>query len=60
MKYFVYVIESDEGFRYKGMTDNLDRRIAEHNGKTLSFWTKRGKNWKLIYKEEFESKTEAI
>jgi len=60
MKYFVYVIESDEGFRYKGMTDNIEKRLIEHNGKILSFWTKRGTNWKLIYKEEFESKTEAI
>jgi putative endonuclease len=30
------------------------------NDKSLSFWTKRGTNWKLIYKEEFETKTEAF
>ncbi|MCW8822668.1 MAG: GIY-YIG nuclease family protein [Ignavibacteriaceae bacterium] len=60
MKYFVYVVESDEGFRYKGMTDNLERRLVEHNDKLLSFWTKRGTNWKSIYKEEFESKTDAL
>jgi len=60
MKYFVYVVESDEGFRYKGMTDNLERRLGEHNDKLLSFWTKRGTNWKLIYKEEFGSKTDAL
>jgi putative endonuclease len=60
MKYYVYVIKSDEGFVYKGMTDSLERRLAEHNDKILSFLTKRGTNWKLIYKEEFESKTEAL
>jgi len=60
MKYFVYVVESDEGFRYKGISDNLERRLVEHNDKLLSFWTKRGTNWKLIYKEEFESKTDAL
>jgi len=60
MKYFVYVVESDEGFRYKGITDNLERRLVEHNDKLLSFWTKRGTNWKLIYKEELESKTDAL
>ncbi|MCH7723763.1 MAG: GIY-YIG nuclease family protein [Bacteroidetes bacterium] len=51
--YYVYVIESKEGFIYKGMTDNLEKRLVEHNNKTLSFWTKRGTNWKLIYNEEW-------
>jgi putative endonuclease len=60
MKYFVYVIESKEGYIYKGMTDNLERRLGQHNEKSLSFWTKRGTNWELVYKEEFESKTEAL
>ncbi|MCH7771648.1 MAG: GIY-YIG nuclease family protein [Bacteroidetes bacterium] len=58
--YYVYVIESKEGFIYKGMTDNLEKRLVEHNNKTLSFWTKRGTNWKLIYNEEFDNKTEAL
>ena len=60
MKYYVYVIQSKEGYRYTGMTEDLDLRLKQHNDKTLSFWTKRGTNWKLIYKEEFESKTEAL
>lgn len=60
MKYFVYVVESKEGFIYKGFTDNLERRIVEHNNKSLSFWTKRGKDWKLIYNEEFANKTDAL
>jgi len=60
MKYYVYVIRSKEGFLYKGMTDNLERRLVEHNNKELSFWTKRGTEWKLIYKEEFDNKTEAL
>ncbi len=60
MKYYVYVIRSKEGFIYKGMTDNLKRRLVEHNNKALSFWTKRGIDWKLIYNEEFDNKTEAL
>lgn len=60
MKHYVYVIRSKEGFLYKGMTDNLERRLVEHNNKELSFWTKRGTEWKLIYKEEFDNKTEAL
>ena len=57
--YYVYVIESKEGFIYKGMTDNLERRLVEHNNKALSFWTKRRTDWKLIY-NEFDNKTEAL
>jgi putative endonuclease len=59
-KFYVYVIKSKEGFLYKGMTDNLERRLIEHNDKLLSFWTKRGTDWKLIYKEEYDNKTEAL
>ena len=58
--YYVYVIESKEGFIYKWMTDNLEKRLVEHNNKALSFWTKRGTDWKLIYKEECDKKTEAM
>jgi len=60
MIYYVYVIRSDERFQYTGLTEDLEKRLIDHNEKKLSFWTKRGTNWKLIYKEEFESKTEAL
>ena len=56
MKYCVYVIKSNEGFHYTGFTEDIDKRLIEHNTKSVSFWTKRGTNWKLIYTEEFESK----
>jgi putative endonuclease len=60
MNYFVYVIKSEEGFHYTGMTEDLNNRLVEHNSKSLSFWTKRGTDWRLIYKEEFDNKTEAL
>jgi putative endonuclease len=59
-KYYVYVISSQEGFRYTGMTEDIENRIIEHNQKTKSFWTKRGNNWQLVYIKEFESKIEAL
>jgi len=58
--YFVYVIRSKENFKYTGMTEDLEKRIGEHNDKKLSFWTKRGSDWKIIYKEEFNNKTDAL
>ncbi|MBM4175924.1 MAG: GIY-YIG nuclease family protein [Ignavibacteria bacterium] len=60
MKYFVYVILSREGYRYTGMTEDLERRLQEHNEKVKSFWTKRGNDWRVIYFEEFETKQDAL
>jgi putative endonuclease len=60
MKYFVYVIKSEEGYYYTGMTENVERRLSEHNTKTKPFWTKRGTNWEVIYLEEFEGREEAM
>lgn len=54
MKYFVYVLKSKVQKRsYVGFTNNLERRIEEHNtGRHL--YTKRYLPWKIIYKEECE------
>ena len=57
---YVYVIMSAEGFRYIGITDDLDRRIMEHNDHSLSFWTKRGTNWKIVHVEDYPSPSEAM
>ena len=44
---------------YVGYTNNLKRRITLHNmGKGAKFT--RGRKWKLIYKEKYGSKKEAI
>lgn len=58
--YFVFVIKSKEGFKYTGMTEDLELRLKQHNDKSLSFWTKRETGWKLIYKEEHDTKTGAL
>jgi putative endonuclease len=56
----VYVIQSCEGYNYTGMTEDIELRLKQHNEKLLSLWTKRGNGWKLVYKEEYENKTEAL
>ncbi|MBC8374505.1 MAG: GIY-YIG nuclease family protein [FCB group bacterium] len=58
MQWFVYVIHSDEGLNYVGMTKNIKRRIMQHNTGTNK-WTRRGSGWKLIYHESFDSTDEA-
>jgi len=60
LMFYVYIVKSREGFKYTGMTEDLEKRLAEHNEKKLSFWTKRGNEWKVVYSEVFESKSEAL
>lgn len=57
--YCVYVIKSiKNGTYYKGLTNNLDRRVNEHDsGKTSS--NKAIKPFKLIFVQEFEGLPEA-
>ncbi len=60
MLYYVYILESlKNGRHYVGSTGNLLRRLTEHNeGKVKS--TKPFTPWKIIYTEEYSSKTEAL
>jgi len=44
---------------YVGYTNNLQKRIALHNSGKGAKFTK-GRKWVLIYKEKFNSKSEAI
>lgn len=53
--YWVYIVESIENHRYYvGCTNNIARRISEHNG-GLSKYTKNRGPWNLIHKEEFST-----
>ena len=61
MSFFVYMLKSlqKKSVTYVGYTKNLTKRIKLHNtGKGAKFT--RGRKWKLIYKEKFRSKNEAI
>ncbi len=57
--FFVYVLKSEvDGRYYKGMTENLEKRLKEHNsGSTKS--TKAYRPWRMIYSKSFETRIEA-
>ena len=61
MNFYVYMLKS-KSFKpvtYVGYTKNLKNRINLHNtGRGAKFT--RGRKWRLIYKEKFKSKKEAI
>ena len=51
--------QSNRPITYVGYTNNLKKRISLHNsGKGAKFT--RGRKWKLVYREKFKSKKEAI
>ena len=59
MKYIVYILRSLSAKKsYVGVTDNIKRRIKEHNsGK--NFYTKRHRPWEIIHTEEYPNFKEA-
>ena len=61
MTYFVYMLKSKskKNVTYVGYTNNLKKRIDLHNNNKGAKFT-RGRKWKLIYKEKYNSKREAI
>ena len=62
MSYFVYLITSQDKKKtisYVGYTNNLDKRIKLHNSNKGAKFTK-GKKWKLIYYERYETKVQAM
>ena len=62
--YWVYVLVSDStGRRYTGQTDDLDRRIAEHNSidhKPRKYTSRNAGPWRLVYSEHHDTRAQAI
>ncbi|MCH8012850.1 MAG: GIY-YIG nuclease family protein [Candidatus Marinimicrobia bacterium] len=54
----VYIIKSEGGLFYRGITRDLKKRLSDHNT-GINKWTKRGNNWKLIYSENYRTAKEA-
>ncbi len=57
--YTVYIIQDEKNLRYIGQTENFQKRLEEHNS-GLSFYTKRGNNWKLVHSEEYTTRSESM
>jgi len=58
--YYIYVIKSlSHDNRYVGSTDDIDRRVKEHN-KGKCRYTKGRMPWALVYKEDYDSRSEAM
>jgi len=62
MKHFVYLIISFGNKRlisYVGYTNNIKKRLKLHNSSKGAKFT-RGRKWKIIYKKNYNTKSEAM
>ena len=57
--YIVYILKSQNFLKsYVGMTDNLERRLNQHN-QGWNTYTKRYLPWIVIYTEKYNTRIEA-
>jgi len=61
MKFFVYLLRCNDKSLYCGYTNNLDKRLNEHNNSNKGAkYTKKKRPVYLAYFEEYKSKSEAL
>lgn len=51
----LYILKNSKNHLYIGVTANLDKRILRHNEGDGAEFTKRNKNFKLVYSEKFNT-----
>ena len=62
MYFYVYLIvafSNNKLISYVGYTNNLSKRLKEHNSSKGAKFT-RGRKWKIIYKKQYDSKSNAM
>ncbi|WP_067033187.1 GIY-YIG nuclease family protein [Allomuricauda sp. CP2A] len=59
--YYVYILLCSDGLTYTGITDNVARRINEHqNGLSKNAFTYRRRPVELVFQQEFNDVLQAI
>ena len=61
-KFWAYVLENSAGRFYVGSTDDLERRLSQHNDPSAGSgkYCPRNGPWKLIWKEAFATRSQAV
>ena len=57
---YTYIVECADGSLYCGWTNDLEKRIADHNAGKGAKYTKTRLPVKLVYHEGFDTKEEAM
>ena len=59
MKWFVYILRCGNGDLYTGFTDDLERRLEQHQSGRGGWFTKTTQPVELMYREVYDSEDEA-
>ncbi|MBT8256039.1 MAG: GIY-YIG nuclease family protein [Bacteroidia bacterium] len=60
-QYYVYIVECNDALLYTGITNNVSRRMEEHNlGTLVSSFTYTRRPVQLIFHQEFNDVLQAI
>jgi tRNA/rRNA methyltransferase len=55
MPFYTYIVRCGDASYYTGHTDDLEKRISDHNSGGLSAYTRKCRPVKLVWSEEFYS-----
>jgi len=60
--FYVYILRTSANTLYVGQTKNLEKRIKEHQAKTIksSKYVRSFPSFKLVYSETFKTRSEAL
>ncbi len=57
--FFTYILRCSDGSYYTGSTDELEKRIAEHQHGEGCTWTRNRQPVEFVWRQEFVSREEA-
>lgn len=61
MSYYVYIVRCKDGTLYTGYTNNLEKRIHDHNfSKTGAKYTRARRPVKLVYSEKYRTLSQVL
>jgi predicted GIY-YIG superfamily endonuclease len=60
MAFWIYMLRCADASYYAGHTDNLEKRIAEHQSGAVSGYTQSRRPVSVIYSEVFSSRADAL
>ncbi len=58
--WFLYILQCNDGTLYTGITNDLSRRLAQHNGGNGSRYTRGRRPVTLIYQEPCRGRSDAL
>jgi predicted GIY-YIG superfamily endonuclease len=58
--FYVYILKCNDGSYYTGHTNDLEKRFAEHQNKSLLCYTSSRLPVRLVFIQEFSSRKEAF